>query len=82
VDYDAILQQQIAILNPMKSNDYYWKVCEIAVTCRVKPNDILREAGISNTTLHRWKTGDAQPTTRTWERVIEAAQRLKAKAHA
>lgn len=66
----------------MTSNEFYWRFQEIAVTCRVKPTDILREAGIANTTLHRWRTGEAQPTTRTWQRVIAAAERLKAKARA
>ena len=64
----------------MTTTAYYWKIRELAVTARTTVAEVCREAGISHTTVWRWKTGDSQPTTRTWDKIVAAAEAIKQRA--
>jgi DNA-binding Xre family transcriptional regulator len=61
----------------MNSQELRWRVRELAVECRVTVGELLREAGISWATLHRWQTGKAKPLLSSIVRINEAADRLR-----
>lgn len=66
----------------MNSNDFYWQVQKMAADARVKTSKLLDEAGVSRQAVHRWKTGAVSPTMRTWQRIEQAAKRLREEAAA
>lgn len=60
-------------------NDYYWMMCELAVSARCSPSELCRAAGLAPATALRWRGGENGPTMRTWGKVTEAAAAIKLK---
>lgn len=66
----------------MNTTDYYWATRELAVSVRTTVAVLVREAGLSETVVSRWKSGKVQPTTRTWNKIVAAAEAIKQRAAA
>lgn len=56
-----------------------WTLRELAVNARVTVTALLKEAGVSTGTVHRWRHG-GQPRGGTIERINKAAQVLRERA--
>lgn len=57
--------------------DIKWLLKETAVAHRVSVATLIREAGISWSTVHRWQTGKAKPMMSTLQRLDQAAARIR-----
>lgn len=55
----------------------YWRIRELAVSARTSVSGLLREARISPSTVHQWKTGKSKPRPNTIERLNNAVRRLR-----
>ena len=64
----------------MNTTDYYWATRELAVSAKTTVAALVREAGLSETVVSRWKSGKVQPTTRTWGKITAAAEAIKQRA--
>lgn len=60
--------------------EIHWRVRELAVSARVPVSTLLREAGVSPSTVHQWKTGKSNPRATTIQRLNAAADRLRESA--
>lgn len=60
--------------------EIHWRVRELAVSARVTVGALLREAGVSPSTVHQWKTGKFKPRATTVQRLNAAADRLRESA--
>lgn len=64
-------------MKSLKNPDIYWKIRELAGTARATVGELLREAGVSTSTVHQWARDNSQPRASTIKRINEAAARLR-----
>lgn len=60
----------------------YWKIKELAVTARCSVGELLREAGVSTSTVHAWTHGGVTPSPRIIAKINQASERLRRRSAA
>lgn len=69
-------------MKSIQNADLYWRIRELAVSCRSTVGALLAEANVSTATVHTWTHHGKTPRPTSLARIYDAVRRLRQRNHA